>query len=157
MNSNQHFHNKSKNEAPWKKSPVICKISDFGESHSILIQTQSLLRTRVINFDRGTPVYTCPELLLKEKRVSKATVEDLMKADVWSFGMVLFVVLNTDLAYPYQNELNDEMKFYEISFGKEFTQKNHQSTLLKEKDIGIDCVSCMKNVQTSIEKKDCSQ
>ena len=47
--SNQHYYYISENvmdENMWYKKPVIWKLTNFGESHSELIQTQSLNITK---------------------------------------------------------------------------------------------------------------
>ena len=91
------------------KSPIVCKLTDFGESRSRLIQTQTLLVSKVSSVDRGSPVYMAPEILLKDRRPSHATVEDLKSADIWALGMVLFVLCNPDVAYPYEAEIKKEL------------------------------------------------
>ena len=52
----------------WSKRLVICKITDFGESRSELIQTQSLNMTaQTPNINRGTPAFMAPEIFLPER------------------------------------------------------------------------------------------
>lgn len=46
-----------------------------------------------------------PEILVPSCRLKAATFEDLKKVDVWAFGMVMFNVLNPDLKYPYQLDI----------------------------------------------------
>ena len=43
--------------------PVICKLCDFGESRSMLKQTQSIACTRTNAVTRGILAYMAPELL----------------------------------------------------------------------------------------------
>ena len=42
-----------------------------------------------------------PEMLVEEMRLPVASAEDLKRADIWSFGMTLFVLLNGSSRYPY--------------------------------------------------------
>jgi len=79
------------------ESGVICKISDFGTARetdisNTLTQTQSMTMTSNI----GTPLYMSPEILSGQSRYS-------MKADVYSYGIVLCAIWNQQI--PYSDEV----------------------------------------------------
>lgn len=56
-----------------------------------------------MNIDRGTPVYMAPELFSAD--TASLSFKQLKMCDIWTFGMVLFILLNPDLQYPYQLEI----------------------------------------------------
>ena len=91
-------------------SPIICKLTDFGESRSRLIQTQTLVSSKVKNVARGSPAYMSPEILIPEKRPSPVTFAVLKAADVWAYGMIFFITSNPSVAYPYAAEMEEAMK-----------------------------------------------
>ena len=100
--SNQHYcgiKNKAEFDQAFSQEPVICKLVDFGESRSALNQTATLCQTKPNNFDRGTLIYNAPELL--SGNTSNLSIEHLKKTDIWSLGMLFFMLLNPDLPYPY--------------------------------------------------------
>eukprot|EP00794_Sanderia_malayensis_P004990 gene4990-5648_t len=107
--SNQHIFSEDKTSflAKWisETQPVICKLSDFGESRSRLVQTQTVLVSKVAQIDRGSPVYMAPEILLKNLRPALADMETLKAADMWAVGMCIFVVTNANQPYPFHNAL----------------------------------------------------
>ena len=49
-----------------------------------------------------------PEVLLLVLQPQQATLEQLKAVDTWAYGMVLFVLTNPALHYPYQEELLKE-------------------------------------------------
>jgi serine/threonine protein kinase len=49
-----------------------------------------------------------PEILVKSVRLKSASFDDLKKVDMWAFGMVLFCLVNPDLKYPYQLDINHD-------------------------------------------------
>ena len=51
-----------------------------------------------------------PEMLVEEMRLPAASAEDLKRADIWSFGMTLFVLLNRSIRYPYYGEIQEALK-----------------------------------------------
>ena len=108
--SNQHYTHMHGDELEfmWNNQPVVCKIADFGEGRSAMKQTQSLLSSKVQHLDRGSPAYMAPEVLLPELRPQQATLEQLKAVDTWAYGMVLFILTNPALHYPYQEELLKE-------------------------------------------------
>ncbi len=112
--SNQHMISGKDQESflrQWKvgKSPIICKVTDFGESRSKMVQTQSILTSRVTSLNRGTPAYMAPEIILQERRPAYATMDDLKAAYIWALGMILFAVVNPSLPYPYSTEIDEEL------------------------------------------------
>lgn len=88
----------------WKKEPIICKLVDFGESRGDMNQTATVCSMQTTNIDRGTPVYMPPKLLLTT--VTSLSLEQLKACNVWSYGMVLLMLLNPDLQFPYQLEID---------------------------------------------------
>lgn len=53
------------------------------------------------NIDRGTVVYMAPELLVEEKIVPCASIDDLILSDVWALGMIVFTRINPSLKCRY--------------------------------------------------------
>ena len=104
--SNQHYCHTSREEIlqSWAKEPVVCKVVDFGESRAALQQTTTLCHTRTFNLDRGTIAYMAPELLTGSGL--PMSIEELKACDVWALGMIIFLLLNPDLEFPYQYELD---------------------------------------------------
>ena len=104
--SNQHYFastDKQELEHMFQTRPIICKLADFGESRSAINQTNSVCRMVTSNIVRGTPAYRAPELFRQSG--SSLSLEDLKAVDVWTLGMLLFVLINPDVKYPYQLEL----------------------------------------------------
>ena len=78
-----------------------------------MIQTATFCSTQTTNIDRGTPVYMAPELLSTVD--TSLSLEQLKACDIWSYGMVMFMLLNPDLQYPYQVEIDKlHQKAYEM-------------------------------------------
>lgn len=105
--SNQHYCNVkdvSQIQDVWIKSPVKCKLTDFGESRSSLIKTLSFHMTSTKNLNRGTPAFMAPEITLPEliKVHSSGTMEFLKKVDIWALGMVFHNLVNPSLSSPYK-------------------------------------------------------
>lgn len=49
-------------EDSFNVEPVVCKLTDFGESRSQLLQTSALIHAQTSNVERGTKPYMAPEL-----------------------------------------------------------------------------------------------
>ena len=107
--SNQHYSSLSAQSDQFKlmyqSRPVACKLTDFGESCSFLVQTQTFLASKSNHVDRGTVVYMAPELLLKEKLLSGASITDFKLADIWALEMIFFTMINPSLKCPYLLEI----------------------------------------------------
>ena len=101
-----------KNEDPvavtkeWKKCPINCKLTDFGESRSTFIQTNDAAKEKTMQLDRGTRIYDAPELILPLFSLGSGSQDDLKRADIWSLAMTLFILYNPDLPLPYSKEIN---------------------------------------------------
>ncbi|XP_066936768.1 uncharacterized protein [Clytia hemisphaerica] len=115
--SNQHFHESKFGEPEWYSNPLVCKLTDFGESRSTVVHTRAMLmnetvrKSTVNDFNRGTFFYNAPEITVPSKRPQAFTQAMLEKADVWSFGMVIFSVLNADYGgIPYQENIKNALK-----------------------------------------------
>lgn len=102
--SNQHY-SKDTIHLFWKTKPIIAKLTDFGESRSKLIQTSTLLHSKTININRGTPVFMAPEVCRKTS--SQMTLDQLKLTDVWSMAIIFFLLINPDKRYPYEEEIKD--------------------------------------------------
>lgn len=110
--SNQHYSSLCAEdrefELMYQSRPVACKLTDFGESRSLLIQTKTVLVSKTNDVDRGTVVYMAPELLLKEMALSTASIDDLKLADIWALGMIFFTMINPNLECPYILEIRSQ-------------------------------------------------
>ena len=110
--SNHHYRNETDQDKlanAWHCQPVICKLTDFGESRSLVLQTKTICQSRTKNVDRGTIPFMAPEIL-EDGEISRvgATVEDLKRVDMWSYGMLLFNLLNPCLHHPFEEALREE-------------------------------------------------
>ena len=99
---NQHYISLSTDseefEQMFRERPIACKLTDFGESRSLLIQTQAVLSSKTTTVDRGTIVFMAPELLVKENA----------SLDLWNLGMIFFTMLNPNLKTPYVIKVRSE-------------------------------------------------
>ena len=86
--------------------PVVCKLADFGESRSQLLQTNGLNDPQTKDIFRGTIPFMAPEILLPEGMVQgrKLSLEDLKKVDIWALGLVFYCLVNPGVSYPYEQE-----------------------------------------------------
>lgn len=75
-------------EEAWSMIPVICKLTDFGEARSQLINTRNFKVTATNNVNRGTPAFMAPELLLSEKE--KLITMSLNQWRKLTFGTLVF-------------------------------------------------------------------
>ena len=109
--SNQHYCHLTSQEYIEKVSfttPLICKLTDFGESRSREFQTNTILTTKTSRINRGTPGFMAPEVLVKGLRTQEFSVEDLKKVDVWAYGMIVFCIISPGLAHPFALNLLED-------------------------------------------------
>jgi serine/threonine protein kinase len=88
----------------YQNCPLICKLTDFGESRSNIIQTNTLLHAATGNVQRGSLPFMAPEIIVDELRVQSASIEDLKQMDLWAMGMAFFSMLNADQPHPFDYE-----------------------------------------------------
>ena len=110
--SNLHYAQNMDIEEHWLKKPVVAKLTDFGESRSELIQTNSRIHTRTVNVKRGSPIFMAPELHISTS--DSLTMDELKAVDVWALGMVFYLLVNPNLKHPFQTEM-DELRERGIS------------------------------------------
>lgn len=104
--SNHHYRDLSDArlmEKSWSTQPVICKLTDFGEARSKLINTRNFNLTSTKDVSRGTPAYMAPELLLCGDEQCMSLFQ-LKKVDIWALGLLLFCVVNPGMSTPYSYE-----------------------------------------------------
>ena len=104
---NQHLNDipRDNDEAmarAYEDCPIVCRLTDFGLSRSIDIQTKSVLMSKTSSVGCGTLAYIAPEMQLNQ--LVLATQEDLKRADIWSVGLVMHTMINPDLGSPYRAE-----------------------------------------------------
>ena len=95
-----HLSNPAEIKEVSSRIPLTCKLTDFEESRSQEIYTNTIISTKMKNINRGAPVYMVPEILAKGCRLTSVSVEDLMKADIWAYGLVVFILTNPGLKHP---------------------------------------------------------
>lgn len=109
--SNQHYLSESEQQEDlqhhWQSHPIVAMLADFGEGRSELCQTATVAHTRTTRLDRGTPVFMAPETHC-EAGTHRGSLEDFLMIDMWSFGMVLWCLINPDMQYPYAKEIMEE-------------------------------------------------
>jgi len=86
--------------------PVVCKLADFGESRSQLLQTTGLNDPGTNQVFRGTIAFMAPEILLPEAMVPgrKLSLDDLKKVDIWALGLVFYCLINPGDFCPYERD-----------------------------------------------------
>lgn len=106
--SNQHYSNMASKEdvtKAFQEAPILCKVTDFGESRSRLVQTALVLHSRTKRLNRGTSVFLAPEAFLTKPETGITyAINDMKKVDVWAYGMIVFNLINPDLRHPFQTE-----------------------------------------------------
>ena len=59
-----------------KNNPIQCKLTDFGESRSLIHQTKPVLTTRTEYMQRGTLLFIAPDNFPKKCYIKNANQED---------------------------------------------------------------------------------
>ena len=105
--SNQHycFFNDTEITRQFSLRPVVCKLTDFGESRSKYLQTNTVLASKTGRVDRGTTVFMSPEILVQGESKFNASLPELMLSDMWSLGMTVFTMINPSLKCPFLLEI----------------------------------------------------
>ena len=104
----------------------VCKITDFGESRGIDIETETTRDGSRRDIRRGTLFYMAPELHVSSHLLSYVDISHLKAADIWSYGMVLFNILNPDLTVPYEIEMKELRGISNVLILKEALRKRQK-------------------------------
>ena len=86
----------------FSKRPIAAKLADFGESRASYGQTQTLIKSKTSRIDRGTLVFMPPEIHLAT--YTECNLEDMKKADIWSYGMTLYCLMNPEVDHAYASD-----------------------------------------------------
>ena len=65
-----------------------------------------------------------PELLVNDLRLKDASIFDLMQADEWAYGMVVFNIINPGLQHPYERNIEMCPSNTPMSMLQDFVKKN---------------------------------
>ena len=68
--------------ASFNVEPIICKLTDFGESRSPEIQTMLLGNSKTTDVARGTPAF----MARGTHTMEEVEEEDLKRIDMWAYG-----------------------------------------------------------------------
>lgn len=85
-----------------------------------------------MNIERGTKPYMAPEILL-EGKLHCATMEDLKAIDIWALGMIFFSIINPDVEFPYEIELNSSTEKPPSLAAKYFEKMLREKVTMKSK------------------------
>ena len=100
---NQHFNRLDQDDQVEmrRKKPCMAKLTDFGESWGKLSQSTDAACTHTVNIYRGTPAFMAPEVMDPIQRPNMMQEDALLRADIWSLGMLLFCLINPSCKLPY--------------------------------------------------------
>ena len=93
--------------------------------------------TQTMRVTAGTPSYIAPELVPGERKLEKASVSDFMRADIWSFGLVLHALMNPGSPPMYAeieeycDQADDFINSFLIPVTK-FYANNHAPSMMEE-------------------------
>jgi serine/threonine protein kinase len=127
-------------ENAYQECPILCKLTDFGESRSSMIQTHTLLsNVATENVRRGSIPYMAPEILLEElgtRDRAGVSLEYLKNIDTWAFGMVLYMLINPGVDHPYQLDTKEQRSvWFERFLIEEFRNGKRPSSSPKYKEL----------------------
>ena len=104
--SNQHYTTQEQLMTFWQRKPVVAKLTDFGESRSAILQTNTLVHTKTNFINRGTPVYMAPEIHFHNCN-EDISLQQLKQADMWALGLIFYMLVNPDKTYPFEKEVKN--------------------------------------------------
>ncbi|KAK2549695.1 Mitogen-activated protein kinase kinase kinase 2 [Acropora cervicornis] len=107
--SNQHYcylNDSVERDRQKSARPVICKLADFGESRSQMIQTERANDPATNRGWRGTISFMAPEIFFPEgaNDGNKRSLQDLKMIDIWAIGLVFYCLVNPGVIYPYARD-----------------------------------------------------
>lgn len=112
--SNQHYTSLSQDQirVHFSSRPIVCKLTDFGESRSTSVETNTVAATKTKRVDRGTAVFMSPEILVQDDSSYEASLDNLMASDIWSLGMTFFTMINPNIKCPYLLEIRSSKETF---------------------------------------------
>ncbi len=122
--SNKHYQSNMSQSSiakEYERCPIVVKLTDFGLSRSLDVQTQSILESRTSDIYRGTPAYMAPEV--HTGSLTTARMSDLKKTDIWSLGIIAYAMENPNLAHPYHKESEKLGLKFDNEITKHFMEK----------------------------------
>ena len=111
--SNQHDYNErgSQLNEIFMKQPIVCQLGDLGEARSELAKTSMILgSTHTKHIDRGSPAFMAPETQIDSQLLVTADLNDLKKFDIWALLMTIYIIINLDQSYPFEQILRKSLK-----------------------------------------------
>ena len=93
--SNQHYSSVSESQdlhEIYHERPIACKLTDFGESRSLFIQTQLIVSSKITTVDRGTVVFLGCLNFNREKRLSLQEAAQILARRYDRFSMDFQVI-----------------------------------------------------------------
>ena len=72
----------TKREELFAEQPVVYKIADLGESHSLVIQTCMAGKTKTKYLERETAAFMAPEIMIERCMLQTAGIDDLKRIDI---------------------------------------------------------------------------
>ena len=93
------------------KQPIVCQLGDLGEARSELAKTSMILgSTHTKHIDRGSPAFMAPETQIDSQLLVTADLNDLKKFDIWALLMTIYIIINLDQSYPFEQILRKSLK-----------------------------------------------
>eukprot|EP00794_Sanderia_malayensis_P012493 gene12493-13776_t len=102
--SNLHYSSlKSDFAHVFKEMPISCKL---GEARSKACATKTMVEnTRTSFLNRGSPAFMAPEIQVESLKIQSASVEELKAIDIWALLMTIFIVINPDQRFPFEDNI----------------------------------------------------
>ena len=109
---NMHYSSLQDSEMDiMREKPIICKLSNLGEGRSMVSQTNALAANTCRKcFNRGSPAFIVPEIIVPELLLDSASLEQLKAIDVWALLMTIFTCINPDQSYPFLFEIESSLR-----------------------------------------------
>ena len=94
-----------------------------------------------------------PEILL-EGKLHCATMEDLKAIDIWALGMIFFSIINPDVEFPYEIELNSSAEKPPSLAAKYFEEMLREKMTMKSKPLASKNIKS-DNFQSGLILRNC--
>ena len=86
-------------------------MGDLSEARSELAKTSMILgSTHTKHIDRGSPAFMARETQIDSQLLVTADLNDLKKFDIWALLMTIYIIINPDQSYPFEQILRKSLK-----------------------------------------------